>query len=109
MDLTRWRRGDPPFGLENASVVRRWPAFSRGFLPGKSDPFFRGGGAGYPPDKQRRPRVCPASHAVHVLNRAAGRHTMFEAPADYDAFVRVVERTVAMPLPVLALAVMPNH
>jgi putative transposase len=58
----------------------------------------------------RRQRVCPPGQAFHVLNRAVARLTLFEKPEDYDAFVRVVSETWELvPLPILAMTVMPNH
>jgi len=46
----------------------------------------------------------------HVLNRAVARLTIFEKPADYDAFLRVLEETwQIVPLPIFAMVVMPNH
>lgn len=58
----------------------------------------------------RAKRICPPGHVFHVLNRAVARLTIFEKPEDYDAFLRVVEEVSAeVPLPILAVAVMPNH
>jgi putative transposase len=55
-------------------------------------------------------RVCAAGDVFHVLNRAVARLTIFEKPADYDAFLRVLEETwQIVPLPILAMVVMPNH
>lgn len=46
----------------------------------------------------------------HVLNRANGRATLFRKPADYDAFLKVVEEAQQrLPLRVLAFCVMSNH
>ena len=39
----------------------------------------------------RRKRVCPRGDVFHVLNRAVARLTLFEKPADYDAFLRVID------------------
>jgi putative transposase len=45
-----------------------------------------------------------------VLNRAVARLTLFEKPADYQAFLRVVDETWRhVPLPIFAMTVMPNH
>ena len=45
-----------------------------------------------------------------MLNRAVARLTIFEKPEDYDAFWEVVQETwQAIPLPIFALVVMPNH
>lgn len=58
----------------------------------------------------RRPRFSTGGYVFHVLNRGAGRQTLFESEGDYDAFVLLIEearRQVAMR--VLAYCVMPNH
>lgn len=58
----------------------------------------------------RTKRVCPAGECFHVLNRGVARLTIFEKADDYEAFLRVVDETFAeVPLPVFAVAVMPNH
>ncbi|MDA1316344.1 MAG: transposase [Acidobacteria bacterium] len=58
----------------------------------------------------RSKRICPAGEVFHVLNRAVARLTIFEKPADYDAFLRVLNETWQLvPLPIFAMAVMPNH
>ena len=58
----------------------------------------------------RPKRICPAGEVFHVLNRAVARMTIFEKPADYDAFMRVLDETwQTVPLPIFAMAVMPNH
>ena len=58
----------------------------------------------------RTRRVCLANEVFHVLNRAVARMTIFERPADYDAFLRVLDETWAeVPLPILAFSAMPNH
>ena len=55
-------------------------------------------------------RVCPAGEVFHVLNRAVARLTIFEKPADYDAFMRVLDETwQIVPLPIFAMVAMPNH
>ena len=58
----------------------------------------------------RRTRCSDAGYVYHVLNRAVGRATLFDKPADYPAFGKVVrqawERT-AMRL--LCYVVLPNH
>jgi len=33
----------------------------------------------------RRPRFAQAGYVFHVLNRGAGRQTLFESNSDYDA------------------------
>jgi putative transposase len=46
----------------------------------------------------------------HVLNRAVARLPLFEKPADYDAFMRVVGETLdRQPMRILAFVLMPNH
>lgn len=58
----------------------------------------------------RRPRYCPPGPAYHVLNRAVARLAMFEQPADYDAFERVMlEAHARTPLAILGYAIMSNH
>ena len=58
----------------------------------------------------RRKRVCPRGEVFHVLNRAVARLTIFEKPADYEAFRRVLDETwEIVPLPIFAMTVMPNH
>src|SRR5688572_8249047 len=58
----------------------------------------------------RRRRDSTAGYVYHVLNRAAGRRTIFERTEDYDAFVALLEQArnrVAMRI--LTYCVMPNH
>ncbi|TXT22071.1 MAG: Uncharacterized protein FD138_3771 [Planctomycetota bacterium] len=58
----------------------------------------------------RLKRICPTGEVFHVLNRAVARLTIFEKPADYDAFLRVLDETwQIVPLPIFAMAAMPNH
>ncbi len=58
----------------------------------------------------RTRRICPAGEVFHVLNRAVARLEIFEKPADYDAFMRVVDETwQIVPIPIVAMVVMPNH
>lgn len=58
----------------------------------------------------RTKRICPAGEVFHVLNRSVARLTLFEKPEDYAAFMQVVEETwEKVPLPILAMTVMPNH
>jgi putative transposase len=46
----------------------------------------------------------------HVLNRAAGRVTIFEKDADHEAFERVIEQThLRFRTRMLSCCVMPNH
>lgn len=58
----------------------------------------------------RRARSIVGGMAYHVLNRAIGRQTLFEEPADYDAFERVLEQAHQRePLRILGYCIMPNH
>jgi putative transposase len=46
----------------------------------------------------------------HVLNRAVARLPLFEKPADYVAFIRVLADTLdQFPMRILAFVLMPNH
>lgn len=57
----------------------------------------------------RLKRSCSAGEVFHVLNRAVARLTIFEKPADYDAFLRVVDETwEIVPLPIFAMVAMPK-
>jgi putative transposase len=58
----------------------------------------------------RRNRVAPAGYVYHVMNRAAGRLVLFECPADYDAFLRLLwsaQRRTG--IRIIAYCLMPNH
>src|SRR5437870_4084588 len=58
----------------------------------------------------RRPRIAPGGLVYHVLNRGVARLPLFEKPADYDAFLRVVAAAQGRcPMRILAFALMPNH
>lgn len=58
----------------------------------------------------RRPRFASAGYAFHVLNRGAGRQTLFHEQRDYDAFVNLLEEARGQaPMRVLAYCLMPNH
>jgi putative transposase len=58
----------------------------------------------------RPKRICPAGEVFHVLNRAVARLTIFEKREDYEAFLRVLDETWReVPLPVLAMVLMPHH
>jgi putative transposase len=58
----------------------------------------------------RRPRVTTEHLVFHVFNRAVQRTTLFDAPDDYDAFLRIiVEALQRLPMQVLAYVLMPNH
>jgi putative transposase len=58
----------------------------------------------------RRGRQAPGGIVYHALNRAVARLPLFEKPADYAAFLRVVaEALEAHPMRILAFVLMPNH
>lgn len=64
----------------------------------------------YPKGMPRTKRICPAGEVFHVLNRAVARLQIFEKEEDYLAFERALEMTwEVVPLPILAMTVMPNH
>src|SRR5262249_26570074 len=55
-------------------------------------------------------RLAPGGFVYHALNRAVVRLPLFEKPADYVAFLRVLgEALDTCPMRVLAFVVMPNH
>ncbi len=58
----------------------------------------------------RRPRLSTGGLAYHVLNRRVGRMALFEEPADYQAFEKILqeacERTA---IRLVAYCLMPNH
>src|SRR5580698_934127 len=55
-------------------------------------------------------RHAPKGLIYHVLNRAVARLPLFQKPADYEAFERVIEEAHdKAPSDVLAYCVMPNH
>src|SRR5207248_5933759 len=58
----------------------------------------------------RHPRQVPGGYLYHVLNRAVARLPLFEKPADYAAFHRVLGETLdRFPMRILAYVVMSNH
>jgi putative transposase len=58
----------------------------------------------------RRPRNAPGGLVYHALNRAVARLPLFEKPADYEAFERVLALALhAHPTRLLAYCLMPNH
>ncbi len=58
----------------------------------------------------RRPRFSTAGYVFHVLNRGAGRQTLFKTEHDFDAFVALLEQARRFaPMRLLAFCVMPNH
>ncbi|NGZ95924.1 MAG: hypothetical protein CV089_07300 [Nitrospira sp. WS110] len=58
----------------------------------------------------RRPRLAAGELAYHVLNRRVGRLPLFEKPADYAAFEKILaEAHAATRLRIMAYCLMPNH
>jgi putative transposase len=58
----------------------------------------------------RGPRYAPGGFVYHVLNRAVARLPLFEKPADYAAFRRVLAEAMhECPTRLLAFLLMPNH
>jgi REP-associated tyrosine transposase len=58
----------------------------------------------------RAARQAPGGIVYHVLNRAVARLPLFEKPADYAAFLRVVAEALDQcPMRILAFVLMPNH
>src|SRR5260370_8637956 len=58
----------------------------------------------------RGARQAPGGIVYHALNRAVARLPLFEKPADYAAFLRVVALTlVKHPIRILSFTLMPNH
>ena len=58
----------------------------------------------------RRLRIASGGYAYHVLNRAVGRGVIFKDDADYQAMLRVIERTWELfPIRILSFCLMPNH
>jgi putative transposase len=58
----------------------------------------------------RRPRNATGGYVFHVLNRAAGRRTIFETDDDYSAFQRIIEEARhIVPMRLLSYVLMPNH
>lgn len=58
----------------------------------------------------RRLRAGTGGQVFHVLNRAAGRMTLFDTDNDYSAFLRVLEAArERVPMRLLGYCLMPNH
>ena len=58
----------------------------------------------------RRPRRATGGLAYHVLNRRVSRLPLFEQPADYAAFEKVLQEAVAQSgIRIAAYCLMPNH
>jgi len=58
----------------------------------------------------RRPRLSTGGIAYHVLNRRVGRLELFEKPADYSAFAKILaEAHHRTGIRIAAYGLMPNH
>ena len=58
----------------------------------------------------RRPRLSTGGITCHVLNRRAGRLELFEKPADYSAFEKILaEAHHCTGMRIAAYCLMPNH
>ena len=58
----------------------------------------------------RTARVAPGGMVFHVINRANARARIFGKDADYAAFERVMQETLAKkPMRILGYLIMPNH
>ena len=58
----------------------------------------------------RTARVAPGGMVFHVLNRGVGRMRLFAKDADFEAFERIVAKTLeTRAMRVLAYCLMPNH
>ncbi len=58
----------------------------------------------------RRPRVATGGLAYHVLNRRVGRLPLFEKPADYAAFEKILEEAHERTrFRIATYCLMPNH
>jgi putative transposase len=58
----------------------------------------------------RRPRISTGGLAYHVLNRRVGRLPLFEKPADYDAFEKILHEAYERSgIRIAAYCLMPNH
>ena len=58
----------------------------------------------------RRPRLAARDLAYHVLNRRVGRLSLFEKPADYAAFEKLLTEAHAQTrIHITAYCLMPNH
>ena len=58
----------------------------------------------------RRPRLAAGDLAYHVLNRRVGRRPLFEKPAYYVAFEKILAETHAQTrIRIAAYCLVPNH
>ena len=57
----------------------------------------------------RRPRLAAGDLAYHVLNRRVGRLSLFEKPADYVAFEKILAEAYSQTrIRIAAYCLMPN-
>lgn len=60
--------------------------------------------------RPRRPRLAAGDLAYHVLNRRDERLSLFEKPADYTAFEKILTEAYAQTrVRIAAYCLMPNH
>jgi putative transposase len=58
----------------------------------------------------RTARIAPGGMIFHVLNRGVARMQLFDKPADFQAFERVLQETLGeAPMRICAYGLMPNH
>ena len=58
----------------------------------------------------RRPRLTAGDLAYHVLNRRVGRLQLFDKPADYAAFEKILAEAQAQTkIRIATYCLMPNH
>ena len=58
----------------------------------------------------RQARAARGGYVYHVMNRGHAGLTLFDAPADYEMFVRLLATTQAVaPMRLLAYCIMPTH
>lgn len=58
----------------------------------------------------RTRRAAPGGYVYHVLNRGVGRLRLFSDPRDYEAFLEILDETLAkFPLRICGFCLLPNH
>jgi putative transposase len=58
----------------------------------------------------RTARIAPGGMIFHVLNRGVGRMRLFRGDADFEAFERILARTLeTCPIRIVSYCLMPNH
>src|SRR5262245_14934615 len=58
----------------------------------------------------RPKRLAPGGYCYHVLNRGNARQQVFHKPADYAAFLRLLDEAhERRPMRILSYCLMPNH